>query len=331
VALNPNDAEALHSYGEYLNLQRREKSFDYLRRARDLDPMSLRNAADLGYYYAAGGHVDDWAQVAASVEQRFPDGAGLFALSRTAAAAGELDQAIAWGMQARQLDPHNPDVSRDVAEWLARLGLDAESKVVDPESSLRVLFWQRRYDTIIERMSKSDLDEADGDSLGYLAFALQAVGRDSEAVSIFAMLGLPETAMDDDLRRWRLVHDLANMIGVLYAVRDKRADHLAVWLEQFARERPNDEIGLGWARAWWNACPLAAMGKKEQALQQLEESAAAPNLAWLPFLRDAACFRDLHDEPRYRKAIQTLQARHDAIRERLPATLERRGLTLDQL
>jgi hypothetical protein len=85
-------------------------------------------------------------------------------------------------MEARRLDPRHEEVTRDIAERLARLGLDAESSRVEPESSLRVLFWQRRYDEIIDRMSNVDLDDADGDSLGYLAFALQAIGRDSEAI-----------------------------------------------------------------------------------------------------------------------------------------------------
>ena len=74
--------------------------------------------------------------------------------------------------------------SRDIAERLARIGLDAESKRVDPESSRRIRLWQRRYDEIIDRMSNVDLDDADADSHGYLAFALQAIGRDSEAIPI---------------------------------------------------------------------------------------------------------------------------------------------------
>jgi hypothetical protein len=72
-------------------------------------------------------------------------------------------------------------------------------------------------------------------------------------------------------------------------------------------------------------------GKRERALTEIETMAAAPNLAWLPFLRDAGCFRDLRDEPRYKTAMQALQARHDAIRERLPETLAKHGFTKDDL
>ena len=98
-------------------------------------------------------------------------------------------------MEAKRLDPRHEDVSRDIAERLARIGLDAESKRVEPESSLRILFWQRRYDEIIDRMSNVDIDDADADSLGYLAFALQAVGRDSEAIPILESIGLPNACV----------------------------------------------------------------------------------------------------------------------------------------
>ena len=121
-------------------------------------------------------------------------------------------------MEAKRLDPRHEEVSRDIAERLARIGLDAESKRVEPESSLRILFWQRRYDEIIDRMSNVDLDDADADSQGYLAFALQAVGRDSEAIPILESMGLPNIAMDDDLRRFAHLHHLAVLAGALRSV-----------------------------------------------------------------------------------------------------------------
>ena len=148
-------------------------------------------------------------------------------------------------MEARRLDPNNADVSRDIAEWLARLGMDAESSKVLPESSLRILFWQRRYDEIIERMSKIDLDEQDWDALGYLAFALQATGRDSEAIPILNGIGLPESALDDDLRRIGFLHHFAIFIGSLNATGDTaQARKLALWLEQYLRPGiENDQVG----------------------------------------------------------------------------------------
>src|SRR5262249_52289645 len=152
---------------------------------------------------------------------------------------------------------------------------------------LRVLFLERRYDEIIERMSHVDLEEADAESQGYLAFALQAKGRDSESVPVFELIGLPQTAVDPDLRRWTLVHDLAAMIGALQGI-DRRPDanRLATWLDQFGRTRP--ELDKGWPGPWWTGCAQAVLGNRREALAQLERAVAATTLLSLPYLRDTA-------------------------------------------
>ena len=338
VELNPNDADAQYYYGAYLTFQSGKNSdaLMHLNRARELDPISLLYIGTVASHQAQRGNTDEVAKLSTIIQERFPDAGGRFALSRILDSAGQLDEAIAWAMEAKRLDPRHEDVSRDIAERLARIGLDAESKRVEPETSLRILFWQRRYDEIIDRMSNVDLDDADADSLGYLAFALQAVGRDSEAIPILESIGLPNAAMDDDLRRWAHLHHLAVLAGALRSVGEtQQSMKLAAWLDQFATNLLPDNdpyvVTPGWGAHWWKACGLAELGKREQALTEVEITAAAPNLAWLPYLRDAGCFRDLHDEPRYQKAIEVLQARHDAIRERLPETLSKHGFTMDDL
>ena len=75
---------------------------------------------------------------------------------------------------------------------------------------------------------------------------------------------------------------------------------------------------------------LGVLGKRDEALHEVEAMVAGSSLASMPYLRDAACFRDLHAEPRYQKAVQKLQARIDTMRERLPATLAQHGFTMDQ-
>jgi TolB-like protein len=337
VELNPNDADAQYYYGAYLSMQsgKNSETLMHFNRARELDPMSLLYTGTAATHHAQRGNLDEVAQLSTIIQERFPDAGGRFALSRILDSAGQLDEAIAWAMEAKRLDLEHEHVSHDIAERLARIGLDAESRRVEPESSLRVLFWQRRYDEIIERMSNVDLDEADADSLGYLAFALQAVGREAEAIPILESIGLPNIAMDDDVRRWAHLHHLAVLAGALRNVGEtEQSKKLAAWLDQFATKLLPDNphfITPGWGGHWWKACALAALGKREQALTEVEITAAAPNLAWLPYLRDAGCFRDLHDEPRYQKAIEGLEAKHDAIRDRLPATLAKHGFEMKDL
>ena len=330
VQLNPGDAEALHDYGVYLMGRGTGDPFPYLRKASNIDPFSPVKAADLAWAHVLGGRPGAGEAALKTIEERFPTANGRFVLARTLGnQAGRFDEAIAWQMEARRLDPNNPDVSRDIAEWLARLGMDAEANKVQPEPTLRILFWQRRYDEIIERMSNTDLDEHDDDELGYLAFALQATGRDEEAIPILNDMGLPEVALNVDIRRIAHLHHLAILFGSLNAIgKTEEARKLARWLEQ--NQRPGIQNDHGWGGHWWLGCALGVLGKREEALHEIEAMAAGSSLAWMPYLRDAACFRDLHSEPRYQKAVQKLQARIDAMRERLPGLLAQHGFTIDQ-
>jgi hypothetical protein len=179
-------------------------------------------------------------------------------------------------------------------------------------------------------MSEVDLDDADADSLGYLAFALQATGRDSEAIPILHAMGLPSYALDEDLRRVAFVHHLSVLIGPLNATGDTaQARKLALWLERF--QRPGIANDHGWGGHWWLGCALAVLGRRDEALQEVITMVAGSSVTYTPYLRDAACFRDLHGEPRYQKAVDTLQARIDAMRQRLPVTLAQHGFTMDEL
>jgi Flp pilus assembly protein TadD len=330
IELNPGDAEALHDYGVYLMGRGTGNPQPYLRKATNIDPLSPVKAADYAWSFVLGGRPGAGEAALKTIEERFPTGPGRFVLARTYGnQAGELDQAIAWGMEARRLDPSNSEVSRDIAEWLARLGMDEDSKHVQPQPSLRNLFWQRRYDETIELMSNVDLDEQNPDDLGYLAFAFQATGRDSEAIPVLRSMGLPDFALDVDLRRIAHLHHLAILIGSMNATGDtEEARKLARWLEK--NLRPGIENDHGWGGHWWLGCALGVLGKREEALHEVEAMAAGSSLAWMPYLRDAACFRDLHAEPRYQKAVQRLQARLEAMRDRLPATLAQHGFTMDQ-
>ena len=212
------------------------------------------------------------------------------------------------------------DLDVRAGELYARLGMPDASRRIQPEPSLRVLFWERRYADIVARVSEQDPDEVDADALGELAFALQALGRDAAAIPLLQSIGLPELATDDDLRRWAALNHLATYIGALQADgQNERAQRLAQWLERFIDER--------FTVAVWETCALAALGKHEEAIREFTAVAHSANLLWLPQLMDLGCLRSLRDDPRYQDGVRFVQARHDALRERLPATLARLGLS----
>jgi hypothetical protein len=83
-----------------------------------------------------------------------------------------------------------------------------------------------------------------------------------------------------------------------------------------------------WTPLWKVACVKAVLGDDAAALLMLESLPTLVTLAWLPKLRDQACFRRFQQEPRYRAVVDALEARTAALRERLPATLARHGLAL---
>lgn len=329
VELNPNDAESLHHYSEYLNLKyptrvspEYEQGWSMLLRARELDPLSLWISADVAWRFAIVANVPQAQQEMAVIERRFPDAAGRAALGRIADAAGLLDEAIAWGLEVLRLEPGNATARADVAERYARLGLTEDSRRILPTPSLRVLYWEQRYEDIVAEMARHDLDEADADALGLLALALQALERDAEVVPILRGMGLPEIALDEELRRWAALHHLTTLISALDATGETReARRLALWLEDTTASGR-----IGWGAGHWRACAAAMLGKQEAALANLEASAHSANLAWLPLLRDSACYRRLRDTPRYRAAIQAAEARHAEVRARLPLTLRAHDL-----
>ena len=134
IELNPNDAVAQYYYGEYLSFQsgETENMYKHLNRARDLDPMTLLYTATVASHHAQRGEMRALRELVPIIKDRFPDAGGRFALSRILDTAGQLDEAIAWAMEAKRLDPRHEEVTRDIAERLARLGLDPESSRWSP-------------------------------------------------------------------------------------------------------------------------------------------------------------------------------------------------------
>jgi TolB-like protein/class 3 adenylate cyclase/Tfp pilus assembly protein PilF len=324
VELNPNDAEATRLLAHHLNLKSLYRESQTLfARARELDPMSLATNTDFAFQAAHAARLDEVRNTMTVIEHRFPSAEGRYALSRIANTAGQLDEAIAWALAAQALDPAHSIATGDLAQLYARLGLRAESRRLEPDPSLATLFWERDYAGIIERMAAMDLDEADADALGYLAFALQALGRHAEAIPVLESMGLPEVALDDDLRRWAALHHLMSLIGAHRGIGDvQEARRLAVWLDDF-RNTFDAAYASGWGNGYWIACALATLGRTEEALDSFVRSARATNLAWQPLLRDASCLQPIAQDPRYTAALNELEARHQALRERLPQTLAR--------
>ena len=328
IELNPNNADALSYYAGWVWLQGDiEQSTKYYRLARDVDPMSLLRHADLGYQLAFEGSREKAEPVVERILALFPNAPGYLAAARIAEAYGMPDEAIGYALHAQLLRPDDPDIAGQLAESHARIGDFDNAALFEPEPGIGQLFWQRRYPELIDLGEELLFDQtADPNVLLLLAFALNTEGRFDESLRILDMAGMPDTALSES-RRANELHYLPTMIGALQGVGDEhRARELAEWNLEFNRRMARSNEGDAWLNHMSNACMLSAMGKNDEALDNIELLPELDTIVWLPWLKDHTCFRKFVDEPRYESVISAIESRLAGIRQRLPETLAMQGL-----
>lgn len=86
---------------------------------------------------------------------------------------------------------------------------------------------------------------------------------------------------------------------------------------------------LSWAPSLSKACALVVLEQAEAALDVLETLPERSGVPRLPWLLDLACFDRLQEEPRYRAVVAGDDSQIRALRERLPDTLARHGLSVN--
>jgi TolB-like protein/Tfp pilus assembly protein PilF len=330
LELNPNDADTLSYYASWSWMQgNADAAVEYYRKALEIDPMSLVRYADLGYKLAWEGSREQAQTVLAQVLERFPNAPGYLVAARMSEALGDLDEAIAWALKAHQLRPADEETAGQLGELLARIGEAGAAARFAEQAGMGLLYWQRRYADMIDLGEELRFDQPDDEDLLFmLAFAYSALGDDAEAIGLLELAGMPGTVLSESRRASEMFADLT-LISALQAVgRNDEALELARFSLQISQRLMATEGHSGWAPAWKAACVKAVLGDDAAALLMLESLPTLGTLAWLPLLRDQACFRRFGQEPRYLAVVDALEARTAALRERLPATLARHGLAL---
>jgi serine/threonine-protein kinase len=330
IELNPSDADALSYYASWNWLQgNANEAVAYYRAALEIDPLSLLRYADLGYKLAFQGSRPEALAVLELLTQLFPTAPGYLAAARITEALGDLDEAVAWALKARDLRPDDSDVAGQLAELLARLDDFEAAARLEPVPGMGQLFWQRRYPELVDLGEELLFEEpVDTDTSFLLAFALSALGRQEQAIAQLEATGLPETVLSESRRAGEL-HALHTYVGALRAIgRDADARQLASWALDFNRSLLASEGIEGWLPRLSEACSLTVLGRREEALAWLETLPPLGTLAWLPWLQDLACFDALEAEPRYQAVVAAIELRIGEIRARLPDTLARHGLSL---
>jgi len=326
VELNPNNADALESYGYALWIHRYEEGVEPLfRRALELDPLSLPRFGALGELLGKEGKAQEVYGVISRVEALFegPDACRL--ISRLYELTGDIDKAIAWGIRARDLEPGN----RDHTEWLAELYTelkDFETALeLAPRPSLGLLFRMQRYQGVIDLGEELMIDEPDDIGVRYLlAFAYNATGRFESAVWVLRSTGQPNIVMETPRSGadWEGFFTLVNAVDG--AGDPELAASLAAWYVGQTRHHHNAD----WLVETYMACMLALLGRDAEAMQKLALAQRSPRLPVAPALEDQPCFGRFKDDPDYRAVVEHFEARRAELRERLPSTLTEFGVSL---
>ena len=326
VELDPDNADALEYYAFVRWIQGIDDGVASLYdRALQIDRHSLSRYGGLGEILGLEGKTGELLNLIARIEQRF-DGPDAYRLiSRLLELTGTVDEAIAWAIRARDLEPGNHDHLEWLAELYASIGDFETASRLSPAPSIGLLFRMRRYDELIDAAEILMIEEPNDVEVRYLlAFAYNTTGQYGSAVRVLVSTGLPDTTMTFPRSgaEWEGYFTLMNATFGLGDL--KAAQGMAAWYIDDPTHHENAD--------WWiethKACCLAVLDRKGQALDKLEQTLRSPRLAAAYSLEDSPCFRRYADEPRYRAVVEHFRARRAELRARLPATLARFGVSL---
>ena len=331
VELNPNNADALQNYANVMWLSY-EPYQDIVadlaqlyRRALELDPLSLSRHAALGDYLGKEGRVEEVRVVIQGIQNLFDDAKAYRAIGWLKELIGEVDQAIAWTIRARDLEPDNTDHVGKLAELYAAIGDFDTALKLEPEPGIGLLFRMRSYETLIDVAEFLMIDEPGDMEVRYLlAFAYNATGQFESAIHVLSSTGLPDSVINSTARSVADIEGLFTLTNALAGVGKPETTELAQSLALY-----NDN-GPWWGDIGWLAlhrsCNRVILGRYEDALQLLVRVKESARLLWDPVIRDSYCFQQFVDEPAYQDILRDQEERRAALRKRLPQTLAAFGL-----
>lgn len=329
--LNPNNADALTNYANMLILSYEEGEIETVaglyQRALELDPLSLARYATLGDYYGKFGLVDEVPLVIHDIQQLFNDAESFRTISWLKQLIGEVDEAIAWTIKARDLEPDDPDHVWNLADLYALIGDFDTALALQPEPGLSVLLRMRRYEDLIDTAELLMIEYPEDINIRYvLAFAYSATEQFESAIHILSSVGLPDTVLGHHSRSVADIEAYYTLINALAGIGTGETLELAQSLSQVSDDGPwwGD---IGW-QGVYKGCGLAILGRYDEALKLLVRVKESRRLLVIPVIRDSFCFKPLASEPVYLDILRDQEERRAALREKLPFTLAQFGVSL---
>jgi len=326
VELNPDNPDALHNYAHWRWFQGEIDGVTELyERALDLDRLSQARYAALGDYLGKEGLAEDALAVANRVEALFDDANAYRLIGWLNELAGRVDEAIAWTLRARDRDPGNPDHVEGLAELYTILGDYETAQRLDPDPGPGLLFLMRRYPELIDQAEMLMIEMPEDLDIRYLlAFAYNATGQYESALHVLSSTGVAEAVLE---RNVRTAGQLQALHALLDTLMGSGNEALARELAEWAFNEPWTRT-IDWMANAFGAAELCVMGRDEEALRWFARIKDSPRLPWDPVMRDGICSGKWQDNPVYLETLQAIEDRKLALRERLPGTLAKHGVSL---
>jgi tetratricopeptide (TPR) repeat protein len=274
------------------------------------------------------GFANEVPPVIHNIQALFDDAESFRVVERLYELIGEVDRAIAWTIKARDLEPSNRDHVARLADLYAYIG-DAETALsLEREPHLGVLFHLRMYEEFIDTAEFMMIDQPDNIELRYwLAFVYTATNAFERAIYVLQSTGLPDTVIADRARTVSDIEALTFLSNALVGTALPEAVELGQSLAMSWNEVPSWG-DIGW-QALFDSCNFAILGQHEKALEILPRIKESPMLRRPALLHDMYCFEQYQEEPVYLDVVKEQEARREALRTRLPATLAEVGVSLD--
>ena len=325
IELNPNNVHALDAYAKWIWTQPEVDAAEpYFLRALELDPMSVSRYRDLGNYYGISGRREETIEIADKISTRFDDPNALLAIARLHETTGEFDVAIAWALRAHDADPEYQDATWMLAELYARIGDFESARLYIAEPDFILLYWERRYEEMIELGEELVLEQPNQDQLWfYLARAYNAIGNFDQAIYVLENQQLPKNLYVDSRHSNAIEASVTLADALNTSGQQDRAHELGNWLRDFFQAIESTGGENGWWPHLHEACLQSILGEDAKSLDVLERMVDTLGMPWYPMLRDAACFQKFADEPRYQSVVSSIEKRKQDLRQRLPETLAR--------
>jgi tetratricopeptide (TPR) repeat protein len=323
--LNANNADALADYAWWLWMQSRDEESEALyRRALELDPLSLSRYGALADYYGYTARVPEALEIAKRVEETFKSAAGMRLIGRIMELVGRLDASIAWTIRARDLEPDNNEHVVALAELHAEIGDFATAQRLNPDSNIGLLFKMRRYEELINVGEYLLIDEPNDLELQILlSYAYNLVGKPGLAIRLLTLAGVADRALGET----RHPKDVEGLIYLIDALDAAGESELARQLATRWVDRPHLDNEHWWVHLYV-ACPLAILGRDDEALDRIARVGDSTRLPWESLIRDMRCFARYRGHPKYEGILASVAARRAEQRLRLPLTLKEFGVAL---